>query len=226
MAEVDTYSELLDKARNGDYNAYNTLCTVFLNHVPAIIDKYKHYIKRYNIRVEDLHQEGYAAVCEALYQLRFSRRKYTDKAFQDYITSNIIKSIQRFMQVHANIHDHETSFDGGNFIMSTDTIRYVVDELQYDQIRSKLLSEYYRCRPFVLHHRSSDDKKYNREKVLIECRILPKDMNNRMSLYDIAQECNSSIFRIRKDEYRFTQLLCSIIADAYNVSLDSLLQKH
>lgn len=69
MREPVSYVTLLKKTKSGDYNAYNMLCTRFLEYVPLIMDDLAPQIKKSKVDIEDLHQEGYLAVCEAIHQL-------------------------------------------------------------------------------------------------------------------------------------------------------------
>ena len=69
MREPESYVTLLKKTKSGDYNAYNILCTRFLEYVPLIMDDLAPQIKKSKVDIEDLHQEGYLAVCETIHQL-------------------------------------------------------------------------------------------------------------------------------------------------------------
>lgn len=69
MREPESYVTLLKKTKSGDYNAYNILCMRFLEYVPLIMDDLAPQIKKSKVDIEDLHQEGYLAVCEAIHQL-------------------------------------------------------------------------------------------------------------------------------------------------------------
>ena len=99
MREPDSYVTLLRKTKSGDYNAYNILCTRFLEYVPLIMDDLAPQIKQSKVDIEDLHQEGYLAVCEAIHQLMDSD---ADLLTVTEVSSRVRDSIILHLQVLMN----------------------------------------------------------------------------------------------------------------------------
>lgn len=104
MSTESNYEYLLDQSRKGNLTAYNKLCTDFLEYVPWIVKDMEVFFKKCKIEMEDLHQEGYLAICEAITEMIKSDKQYTTKEISQTIVNRIAKAILDMIR-SLRIHD-------------------------------------------------------------------------------------------------------------------------
>lgn len=101
------YDELIHQIKQGNCDAYNVLCTEFLEYVPLLAKDLSVLFKHANLEIEDIHQEGYLAICESIQMLSGSKVEYSAEDISSIIVSNIIKHITDLVSVEVSIEDHE-----------------------------------------------------------------------------------------------------------------------
>ena len=144
MQTTKSYPDLLKRAKSNDYDAYNELCIEFLGYVPLILKDIDIMFNEIKLEAEDLHQEGYLAICEALQAMIKSDKEYSANEISENITKNIINHIY-IMWLNKVGHDmHETSKaieyeDSNSFKRYLTKIR---EESNYHFVRDNLIKAY------------------------------------------------------------------------------------
>lgn len=167
METQNPYSELIKLARKNDLSAYNNLCTEFLGYVPLVMeDLYNvaHYCK---VETEDLHQEGYLAVCEALQEIIHSDKEYTMKEISDIVVRNITKHIMSMSLDDIEKRAHEQTAD----------IKYDESDSFHEYLTKIRNNAEYRIKrdSIIKAYRFNQNPKVaNAEKVIL-LRLLPED---------------------------------------------------
>ncbi len=144
MQTTKSYPDLLKRAKSNDYDAYNELCIEFLGYVPLILKDIDIMFNEIKLEAEDLHQEGYLAICEALQAMIKSDKEYSANEISENITKNIINHIY-IMWLNKVGHDmHETSKaieyeDSDSFKRYLTKIR---EESNYHFVRDNLIKAY------------------------------------------------------------------------------------
>lgn len=144
MQTTKSYPDLLKRAKSNDYDAYNELCIEFLGYVPLILKDIDIMFNEIKLEAEDLHQEGYLAICETLQAMIKSDKEYSANEISENITKNIINHIY-IMWLNKVGHDmHETSKaieyeDSDSFKRYLTKIR---EESNYHFVRDNLIKAY------------------------------------------------------------------------------------
>lgn len=144
MQTTKSYPDLLKRAKSNDYDAYNELCIEFLGYVPLILKDIGIMFDEIKLEADDLHQEGYLAICEALQGMIKSDKEYSANEISENITKNIINHIY-IMWLNKVGHDmHETSKDI-EYEESDSFKRYLTkirEESNYHFVRDNLIKAY------------------------------------------------------------------------------------
>lgn len=163
------YPELLKLAKQNDYNAYNELCTEFLGYVPLILKDIGIMFDEIKIDAEDLHQEGYLAICESLQKMIKSDKAYTTNEISDEITQNIIGHMYIMWLNELSHSIHETNkvicYDDSDSFQ-----RYLVkirEESKYRIVRDNLIKAY----------RFNDNPKIALQEKVILMMLLPEKID-------------------------------------------------
>lgn len=144
MQTKKCYPELLKLAKQNDYNAYNELCIEFLGYVPLILKDISIMFDEIKIDMDDLHQEGYLAICESLQKMIKSDKEYTENEISEEITQNIIDHIYTMWHNELSHNMHET--DRVIFYNDSDSFhKYLArirEESRYRIVRDNLIKAY------------------------------------------------------------------------------------
>lgn len=111
------YSKLINSVKHGDINAYNTLCIEFLGYVPMIIEDLSALLKNSHLDMDDVHQEGYLAICESIQEIAMSNKKHTTNTISKLVMGNIISHIMALLRDQRNYDEHivDVNFQYDNF---------------------------------------------------------------------------------------------------------------
>lgn len=100
------YSKLINSVKRGDINAYNTLCIEFLGYVPMIIEDLSALLENSHLDMDDVHQEGYLAICESIQEIAMSNKKHTANSISKLVMGNIISHIMNLLREQRSYDDH------------------------------------------------------------------------------------------------------------------------
>lgn len=167
METKTPYSKLIKLAKKNDLGAYNKLCTEFLGYVPLVMEDMYNVASHCKVETEDLHQEGYLAVCEALQEIIHSGKEYTMKEISDIVTSNIMKHIVTLAIDDIDKRVHEQSADI-EYEESDSFHEYLVklrNEAEYHIKRDNIIKAY---------RFNQNPKVANAEKIIL-LSLLPED---------------------------------------------------
>lgn len=100
------YSKLINSVKRGDISAYNTLCIEFLGYVPMIIEDLSALLENSHLDMDDVHQEGYLAICESIQEIAMSNKKHTANSISKLVMGNIISHIMNLLREQRSYDDH------------------------------------------------------------------------------------------------------------------------
>lgn len=100
------YSKLINSVKHGDINAYNTLCIEFLGYVPMIIEDLSALLENSHLDMDDVHQEGYLAICESIQEIATSNKKHTANSISKLVMGNIISHIMTLLREQRSYDEH------------------------------------------------------------------------------------------------------------------------
>lgn len=108
MQTVD-YQKLIKLVKLGDAKAYNDLCTEFLGYVPLVIDDLAPLLKNSHLEMEDVHQEGYLAICEAIQEIADSSKYQNSRTISKCVLKNILTRITSMLKNQRDYESHIVS---------------------------------------------------------------------------------------------------------------------
>lgn len=167
METQNPYSRLIKLARKNDLGAYNKLCTEFLGYVPLVMEDFYNVTHHCKVETEDLHQEGYLAVCEALQEIIHSDKEYNMKEISDIIVRNITKHIMNMSLDDIDKRAHEQNAD----------IKYDESDSFHEYLtKIRNNAEYHIKRDSIIkaYKFNQNPKVANAEKLIL-LRLLPED---------------------------------------------------
>ena len=134
------YADLINKTRLHSKAAYNELCDEFIGYVPLIIADCDPLIKDSGVDLDDLTQEGYLAVCEALHNIIYSDKEYTTVEISRIITSAVVLKITRLISSKINQDTHEESriLEYGESDYFKDYLTAIKDEETYQSAKKNI----------------------------------------------------------------------------------------
>lgn len=100
------YVKLINSVKGGDINAYNALCVEFLDYVPMIVEDFSVLLNNSHLDIDDIHQEGYLAICESIQEIVKSDKQYTPTSISKTVMGNIILRIMNLLREQRNYDDH------------------------------------------------------------------------------------------------------------------------
>lgn len=219
---TDTFTKLLASAKSGDFNAYNRLCVYFFDYVPEILKSVQSTFGDTKIDPDDLHQEGYCAVCMALRKLINSPHQYTIEQVSDFVTQSILLGLQTYMITEKKNREHVSYNSAHLGKLMMDSISYVDEMIQYEELRNKIL-KLYNSRTVSLPKTYYTGHPSNTcENTILAFKILPENPKEALSQQDIANMLGVSINRSEKIEDTTMRRLRIILGCEFNNDLNNL----
>lgn len=221
---TNLYTELMTAAKNGDFSAYNKLCIHFLEYVPAILQSIQPIFGDRKIDPDDLHQEGYCAVCTALRKLIDSPHQYTIEQVSDFVTQSILLFLQTYMLNEKNVREH-VSYTGIQSYLDKnmpDPINCADEKLQYEELRNAILKIYNSRTASMPKNYYTGHPSNTRENMILALKILPENPKEELSQQDIAKILGVSINRSKKIEDTTMRRLRIILGCEFNNDLNNL----
>lgn len=144
MSSQKSYPDLAEDAKAGNLNAYNQLCTEFLEYVPWIIKDMGDLFSYAHIDMEDAHQEGCLAICEALKELMKSKKKLSEIEISSMISTAIVTRIYQLISRKALYETFEPNQvinyeESDSFKTYLNSIR---EESKYHLLRDEIMRAY------------------------------------------------------------------------------------
>lgn len=82
-----------------------------------IIEDLSALLKNSHLDMDDVHQEGYLAICESIQEIAMSNKKHTTNTISKLVMGNIISHIMALLRDQRNYDEHivDVNFQYDNF---------------------------------------------------------------------------------------------------------------